>query len=168
MALLSCFFFFFFKLVQTFKPNLRPIDANLCPSVPARPSDSLTPVYTEQKDGACLEISLYVHLWPTNQFPNIWDAMYKGDWQMVFNAICVSLPASRATTLQISTVLALDKVALAANDPKFVLIGWSQVYGSRGNGGAKVAWVRDIQMCVWVRTGKREEKSAMAEFEVGK
>lgn len=42
---------------------------------------------------------------------------------MVFNAICVSLPASRATTLQISTVLALDKVALAANDPKFVLIG---------------------------------------------
>lgn len=61
----------------------------------------------------------------------------------------MSSPATGAIPLQISyTLLALDQVSLAANDPQFVLVGRSQVDGPRGDGWAKVSRVRDVQMCV--------------------
>lgn len=43
----------------------------------------------------------------------------------------MSAPASRAIPLQVaSIILALHQVALAADDPKFVLIGRGQVDGA--------------------------------------
>lgn len=61
----------------------------------------------------------------------------------------MSSPASGAVTLQVSyALLALDQVALAADDPQFVLVGRGQVDGSRGDGWAQVTWVWDIQVCI--------------------
>lgn len=61
----------------------------------------------------------------------------------------MSSPASGAVPLQVShALLALDQVALAANDPQFVLVGGGQVDGPRGDSWAKVAWVWDIQVCI--------------------
>lgn len=61
----------------------------------------------------------------------------------------MSSPAPGAVTLQVSaTFLALDQVALTANDPQFVLVRRGQVDGPRGDGWAKEAGVWDIQVCV--------------------
>lgn len=60
-----------------------------------------------------------------------------------------SSPAPRAVPLQVSNAfLALCQIAFAANDPQFVLVGGGQVDGPRGDGRAKVARVRNIQVCI--------------------
>lgn len=61
-------------------------------------------------------------------------------------------PASGAVPLQVSNaLLALCQVAFAANDPQFVLVGGGQVDGPRGDGWAKVARVRNIQVRIRMR-----------------
>lgn len=64
----------------------------------------------------------------------------------------MSSPASGAVPLQVSNAfLALCQIAFAANDPQFVLVGGGQVDGPRGDGWAKVAWVRNIQVRIRMR-----------------
>lgn len=62
-----------------------------------------------------------------------------------------TVPAPGAVPLQISSaLLALDQVTFTADDPQFVLVGRGQVDGPRGNGGAKVSRVWNVQMCIRV------------------
>lgn len=62
-----------------------------------------------------------------------------------------AVPAPGAVPLQVSSaLLALDQVTFTADDPQFVLVGRGQVDGPRGNGGAKVARVWNVQMCIRV------------------
>lgn len=56
--------------------------------------------------------------------------------------------APGAATLQVYALLALDQVAFAADDPQFVLVGRGQVDRPRGDGGAQVTGVWDIQVCI--------------------
>lgn len=66
----------------------------------------------------------------------------------------VPSPAPGAAPLQLPlALLALDQVAFAADDPQFVLVGGGQVDGPGGDGRAKVAGVRDVQVSVRVRPG---------------
>lgn len=82
----------------------------------------------------------------------------KGMFNKLF--MCMSSPASRAVTLQVSpSFLTLGEVSLAAYNPQFVLVGRGQVDGSRGDCWAQVAWVWDVKVGVGVWPAKREENT---------
>lgn len=73
-------------------------------------------------------------------------------WSNTQQEVVVSSPSSRAVPLQVSNAfLALCQIAFAANDPQFVLVGGGQVDGPRGDGWAKVARVRNIQVRIRMR-----------------
>lgn len=70
-------------------------------------------------------------------------------WSNTNTKEITSSPAPRAVPLQVSNAfLALCQIAFAANDPQFILVGGGQVDGPRGDGWAKVARVRNIQVCI--------------------